>query len=175
MHLEGSYTFNAPRTTVWKLLLDHEILAKVTPGVKSLEPQGNDEYKAIFEVKMGPVNGSFSGRMAVADKQEPERFTLKMQMNGRIGNVSAEGALNLIELGPEQTEVRFAGDAKLTGTLARTGQRVLSGVARTMTNQFFKSIEKELETLRGAPAPAKVSLWQRLKRWLRRVFGRKSG
>lgn len=156
MHLDGTHTLNAPRQQVWNMLLDPEVLARVVPGVKTLEPEGDGVYKAISEVKMGPVSGSFSGQMEVADQNPPERFTLKMKQNSKIGNVDAEGNISLKPLGASQTEVTFAGDAKLSGTLARMGQRVLSGVAKSMTKQFFQSLEKELENIQKTQGSGEV-------------------
>lgn len=170
MRLEGTHILNAPVQQVWTLMLDPDILAKITPGIKSLEPIGDRKYKAISDVKLGPVSGSFTGEMEVADIREPERFTLKMKQNSKIGNVSAEGQIVLKAIDTSQTEVVFSGDAKLSGTLARTGQRVLSGVARTLTQQFFQSLEEELAVAKGEPVE-KVGLWTRIMNWLRKLFG----
>ncbi len=41
----------------------------------------------------------------------------------------------------------------MTGVLARMGQRVLSGVARMFTNQFFQDLEREfLQVKEQSPA-----------------------
>ena len=145
MHLSGKHVLNAPASKIWNLLLDPEILAKITPGITRLEATGNDEYDAIADVKIGPVNGSFSGKMAVTNKIDKEGFTLLIQQNSKIGNVNAEGTIKLNPLSDTQTEVDFSGDAKISGTLARTGQRVISGVAKMLTKQFFKALEEEVE------------------------------
>jgi len=144
MHLDGTHALPAPREKIWNMLLDPEVLERVVPGVKTLEPEGEGVYKAISEVKMGPVSGSFTGQMEVADQKPPESFVLKMKQNSKIGNVSAEGTIGLKPLENDQTEITFSGDAKLSGTLARMGQRVLSGVAKSMTKQFFQALEDEL-------------------------------
>jgi len=145
MHLDGTHLLKAPRQKVWDLLLDSNTLAKVTPGITRLESIGGEKYKAIADVKIGPVSGSFTGQMEVTDKQEPESFVLKMMQNSKIGNVQAKGTIQLNAIDESQTEVIFSGDAQLSGLLARTGQRVLSGVARTLTSQFFHALEEELE------------------------------
>lgn len=144
MHLEGARTLNSLPEDVWKILLDPEVLARVTPGIKRLESLGENKYDTISEIKLGPVNGAFKGKMEVTDLVEPESFTLKMRMNSKIGNVSAECKISLKTQSASQTEVVFSGDAKLSGPLARFGQRVLGGVADSMVNQFFKSLEQEL-------------------------------
>jgi carbon monoxide dehydrogenase subunit G len=126
--------------------MDTDVLARITPAISRLEPLGDDKFKAVAEVKLGPVKGSFSGEMALAGKKEPEHFTLHIQQNSRMGNVNAEGRIELQPAGAGETLVAFTGDAKLSGTLARMGQRVLGGVANTMVKQFFENLESELAT-----------------------------
>jgi len=150
MHLTGKHTFNASNETVWNLLMDTDVLTRITPGITRLEEIEKDKYTAIADVKMGPVSGSFKGDMEVADKTEPEYFMLKVKQNSRIGNVSADVAIHLKNVSEEETELTFEGDARLSGLLARTGQRVLSGVANTLTKQFFSALEEEVEKSKAA-------------------------
>ena len=145
MHLKGAHNFNAPIEQVWNMLMDKEILAKITPGVSRLDRVSEDVYKAIAEVKMGPVNGSFTGDLTVADKNPPEVFILKIQQNSKIGNVAADIQIQLAAPSTTETKLTFNGKARLSGLLARTGQRVLSGVANALSKQFFKALEKELQ------------------------------
>ena len=179
MHLDGSHILHAPVKVVWNMLQDPEILARITPGIKTLEAEGEDLYKAISEVKLGPVSGSFKGKLEVVDKVAPERFTLKIKQNSKIGNVAAEGTIILKPAESNKTEVVFSGDAKLSGTLARTGQRVLSGVARTMTQQFFQAMDEEIAATVDVPESAASSgeatesqgFWARLVAWFKGIFG----
>lgn len=120
-------------------------LAKITPGVSKLEEIETDKYKAISNVKIGPVKGSFSGDLEVADKAENESFLLKVKQNSKIGNVAADVSIRLTAVDEQTTEMEFDGKAKLSGLLARTGQRVLSGVANTLTKQFFEALEQEIK------------------------------
>lgn len=143
MHLEGTHTFTADRETVWLALNDPQVLGRATPGVTSLEPIGEDKYQAIFDIKMGPIKSAFDGTLEVTDKVAPERYTLLINVDGKIGTVSAEGGFDLQDQ-DGSTVVNFSGDAKMNGILARMGQRVISGVARMFTKQFFSALEREL-------------------------------
>jgi carbon monoxide dehydrogenase subunit G len=145
MNLKGSYTLPTSAQVIWDKLMDTDTLARITPGVSKLEATGEDTYTAISQVKIGPVNGSFKGDLAIIDKQEPSSFTLQVKQNSKIGNVSADVAIQINAISDNETEVSFDGKAKLSGLLARTGQRVLSGVANTLSKQFFKALENELE------------------------------
>lgn len=175
MHLDGTHILNASVQQVWDLLQDPEVLAKITPGVKTLESTGEDTYKAISEVKLGPVSGAFSGNMEVLDKVPPESFSLHIKQKSKIGNVDAKGSILLKSMNGNKTEVVFSGDAKLSGTLARTGQRVIGGVAKTMTNQFFQALEEEINASTGYVEEASTAkeggIWQRFINWLKNLFG----
>jgi carbon monoxide dehydrogenase subunit G len=143
MHLEGTHTFTADLETVWAALNDPEVLARATPGVTSMEPLGEDKYQTIFDIKMGPIKSTFNGTLEVTDKVAPERFKLLVSVQGKIGAVAAEGSFDL-QSQDGATVVAFSGDARMTGVLARMGQRVISGVARMFTKQFFSTLELEL-------------------------------
>lgn len=143
MHLEGTHKFSAPPERIWALLNDPEVLARTTPGLSSLEPEGGDVYKARFQIKLGPVNGGFDGSLAVLDKDPPRGYRLEIDVGGRLGTTKAEGTFE-IRGEEEGAVVAFAGDARLKGVLARMGGRVLTGVARQFTRQFFEALEKEV-------------------------------
>ena len=142
MHLEGTYRFNTTQEKLWDLLNDPDVLARATPGIKELQLQEDGKFQALFEIKMGPINSNFDGTLEVVDKVAPESYKLLISVDGKIGTIAATGTI-AIEPGNQDTILSFQGDAKLTGVMARMGQRVLSGVGRMFTNQFFKALERE--------------------------------
>ena len=89
MNLTGNYTVNAPAKLIWDLLMDPDTLARITPAITSLERIDEDNFKAIADVKIGPVGGSFSGNLNLSEKVEPESFKLSIQQNSKIGNANA--------------------------------------------------------------------------------------
>jgi carbon monoxide dehydrogenase subunit G len=147
MDLTGSQTLNAPIEKVWDLILNPEFLAKVTPGITRLEKETDELYKAIAEIAIGPVKGKFSGQAELKDKVPHESFTMKVLQKSMVGNVDANIVMKMKAIGENQTELSFEGKANMSGLLARTGDRVMSGVANTLTKQFFSNFEKELSDL----------------------------
>lgn len=144
MKVEGTYTLPAPRQRVWQLLNDPKVLARATPGVKQLDPLGGDTYKATIEVGVGPVKGTYDGKVSIADRSEPERMTLKVEGGGKAGTIKATGELRLEEQDGE-TLVAYSGDAQVTGLIASVGHRLIGGVAKQMVGEFFKALERELK------------------------------
>ncbi len=145
MELTGSHVLQAPVQKIWDLILNPEFLAKVTPGISRLEQESGDLYKAIADIKIGPVHGKFEGSAELTDKVEHESFVLKVNQNSKIGNVEADVKMNMKATENNETELSFEGVANMSGLLARTGNRVMSGVANTLTKQFFSNFEKELK------------------------------
>lgn len=145
MNLKGAHLFKASPSKIWEILMDEEKLAGITPGISKLERTEGDNFTAISEVKIGPVKGSFKGDLSIEDKVETESFVLKVKQKSKIGNADASVNILLSPKEDGQTELSFDGKAKLSGLLARTGQRVLSGVASTLTKQFFEGLESALE------------------------------
>lgn len=144
MQLTGNQIVNAVPSRVWEMLMNPNSLAKVVPGISSLERLSDNSFKSILNIKIGPVSGTFSGNLQLEDIVEEKSLTLKAQQNSKIGNANAVVKVNLIPVNDKQTEVIFGGDVKLSGLLASMGQRVIGGVANTLTKQFFNNLEKEL-------------------------------
>jgi uncharacterized protein len=145
MQLTGKHIVNAGSSKVWDMLMDTDTLAKVVPGVSRLEKTGDHTFKSILGIKIGPVSSSFAGDLKMDDIIEQKGFTLNMQQNSKIGNANAVIKIDLLPVNEDQTEVSFNGDVKLSGLLATMGQRVIGGVANTVSKQFFTNLEKELE------------------------------
>ena len=142
MQISGTYTLQMTRDRAWQLLNDPEVLACVTPGVKELQPDGPDRFKAKLELAVGPVRGSFEGHVEVRDKQEPSELTLQVEGQGKVGGMVAKGRIKLAEDNGE-TLVDYTGDVQISGRLAAVGSRLFPGVARNLATLFFQKLEEE--------------------------------
>lgn len=145
MKINGTYRLNASTTVVWQMLMDPEVLEKVTPGIKKLEPKGPDSFRAISEVSIGPVRGTFEGDLSIKNKIDKESCLLVVDQKSKSGNVVAEIGMQFTPIDGNSTEIQYTGEAKMSGLLARMGQRIMSGVVSTLSKQFFQALEKELE------------------------------
>jgi len=145
MDVKGEHQFDVSAQQLWNYLMDIDVLAKITPGISRLEKIEADKYKTVSEIKIGPVKGSFKGSLEVVDKVEPDSFVIVMEQLSKIGNAHVKVDMNIIDKGSTSSSLDFNGRAKLSGVIARTGQRVLSGVANTITKEVFASLEAHIE------------------------------
>lgn len=144
MQLTGRHTVTATPAALWTMLMDPDTLAKIIPGISRLEKTGENYFKSVLEIKLGPVSGLFTGNLQLENITEPKGFILKIRQNSRIGNADATIKIDLVHINSGKTEVGLDGAVKVTGQLASMGQRVLGGVANMLTKQFFVNLENEL-------------------------------
>src|SRR5690242_16256601 len=114
MNIEGTYTFQAPIEQVWKTLLDPEVLARTLPGIENMKTTGPDSYEATMHVGVAAVQGAYSGKVAILDKEEPKHYRLQAEGNGARGFVKAEGTVDLAQQNGS-TIATYKGAAQLGG------------------------------------------------------------
>ena len=136
MKIEGSYDIPVPRERVWEAFLDPDRLRQAIPGCEKLEAVGPDEYKATMKVGVGPVKGTFEGKVRLTDKKPPESYRMAVEGSGGPGFVRGESVMMLVEA-DGGTHVSYSADVQVGGLIAGVGQRMLGAVSRMMADQFF--------------------------------------
>ena len=144
MKVQGTYSFKAKSERVWASLLSPEVLAQCIPGCQALNAVGGDKYEIDLKVGLGAISGTYSGTVALADQEEHSSF--KMLVHGKGGGTTIQGE-GLIRLNDNEagTEVTVDGDARVTGVIARVGQRLLGSVAKSLMDQFFTCMKAKVE------------------------------
>jgi carbon monoxide dehydrogenase subunit G len=144
MIIVEAYTFPVGREELWSVLHDARQMAKWIPGCERLEQIGPDRYAATLKVGIAAIKGTYTGFVEIRDKQFPDRYTLAIEGNATPGFVKGTATLELTDMGNGTTQLVVNGDAQVGGLIASVGQRFLTGIARQMTQQLLKNIEKEV-------------------------------
>ncbi|WP_322792422.1 carbon monoxide dehydrogenase subunit G [Bellilinea sp.] len=152
MKLEGEHVFNGPREAVWEMFYDPEVLASALPGTQKLEMVAENEYEGAMNVRIGPVSGSFTGKLVISDVVEPESCTLTVDGRGTPGFAKGVGRVQFIDQGDGTTLLKYEGEMNIGGSLASVGQRMIDSVAKTMIRQAFEVLDKALEARLAAKA-----------------------
>ncbi len=152
MKLEGEHVFKGPREAVWEMFYDPEVLASALPGTQKLEMVAENEYEGAMNVRIGPVSGSFTGKLVISDVVEPESCTLTVDGRGTPGFAKGVGRVQFIDQGDGTTLLKYEGDMNIGGALASVGQRMIDSVAKTMIRQAFEVLDKALEARLAAKA-----------------------
>ncbi|HMG52149.1 MAG TPA: carbon monoxide dehydrogenase subunit G, partial [Kofleriaceae bacterium] len=147
MKLEGDYLFEASVPEVWSALFDPVILAAVMPGCEKLELV-DGHYVGDIKVKVGPIQGKFTGRVDLTDKIEPRSYTMVVDGRGAPGFVKATAHVVLAPEG-DATRVRYDTDAQIGGKIASVGQRLIEASARAIVAQSLEGLHTNIK-LRAA-------------------------
>src|SRR3979411_14675 len=117
MKVEGAYTFPGKPTPVWDLLLDPESLRQCIPGVESLTETSPDHWDAVMKVGVAAIKGTYKGKVAIIEKEEPSAYTLQIEGSGGPGFVKGTARISL-EPDGEGTHVKVEGDGTGGGQVA---------------------------------------------------------
>lgn len=159
MQVSGEYTFDAPQALVWNALQDPGILGSVLPGGQGFEAVSENEYTGVLSVKVGPVNGTFNGKITLTDVNPPDSYNIKVEGNGAQGYVNGHGGLTLTPQG-EKTHMVYQGEAQVGGRIASVGQRLIDASAKSIIRQALEGlnaylkVEVQKQAMMEAPADA---------------------
>src|SRR5215467_1397866 len=143
MKLEGDYLFEATVPVVWSALFDPVILAAIMPGCEKLDLVYG-HYVGEIKVKVGPIQGNFTGKVDLKDKVEPESYTMIVDGRGAPGFVKATAHVKLAAEG-EATRVHYDTDAQVGGKIASVGQRLLEASARAIVAQSLEGLHTNIK------------------------------
>lgn len=155
MKLAGEYRFDADVKDVWAALFDPAVLAAVMPGCEKLELV-DGAYVGDIKIKVGPIQGKFTGRVQLEDVQEPERYKMIVDGRGTPGFVKADAVVRL-EPDGDGTKIHYDADAQIGGKIASVGQRLLDASARAIVKQSLDGLNENIKlraaAVRKAPEP----------------------
>jgi uncharacterized protein len=154
MKISGTATLHAPPPEVWTALNDPAVLARTIPGCEHLEAAGPDSYRLTITAGVASIQGTYTGTVSLADRQEPTSSRLVVNLAGAPGTLSASVLVLLVPSGNDSTEVTYAADATPDGKIAAVGQRLLASTAKQLASDFFTSVDDLLVTRAARPAPS---------------------
>jgi uncharacterized protein len=143
LEISGEHRFDAPREAVYEALLDPHVLRATIPGCEAFEATGPGAYKITLKVGIAAIRGVYDGTVQVAEESPPESYRLLVTGGGKTGKVQGDATMTLEEEGAV-TVVRYIAEMSAQGSIARLGNRVLTGAAKLLLGQFFKAMERQV-------------------------------
>jgi carbon monoxide dehydrogenase subunit G len=150
MEMTGEQRISLPQQRVWEALNDPGILKACIPGCESIEKVSDTEYKVLMTAAIGPVKAKFNGKLLLADLNPPHSYSIAFEGTGGAAGFG-KGAAQ-VSLLPEDngTLLTYKATASVGGKLAQIGSRLIDGVAKKMSDDFFARFNA---TVAPAPGP----------------------
>ncbi|HEX5689244.1 MAG TPA: carbon monoxide dehydrogenase subunit G, partial [Roseiflexaceae bacterium] len=129
----------------WRALNDTEILKTCIPGCESIDKQSDNEYLLTMTARVGPVSAKFKGKMTLSEIDPPHAYTLLFEGQGGVaGFAKGQASVRLMPEG-DGTKLGYAVKAMVGGKLAQVGARLIDGVAKKLSEQFFSAFNERAQ------------------------------
>ncbi len=152
MEFSGTQTIGVPIEKVWTFLVDVRQVAACAPGFQSIEDVGEEHWKAVISVGVGPVKAKFNLDVTRPEMHEPDRMVVKGRGKAPGSAVELAGTMKLATVNENETNMDWDANVVVSGTLASIGGRLMSSTAEKLTEQFFSCLKSKLMAADGANA-----------------------
>jgi uncharacterized protein len=144
MDMQGNRPLPVTQAQAWAALNNPEILKACIPGCDKFELTEPNVYAVGVSLKVGPVAAKFTGKVSLMDIVPPTSYALQFEAQGGVagfGKGTANVALANHDAG---CELSYTVHSQVGGKIAQLGQRLIDGVAKNLSEDFFQRFENEL-------------------------------
>lgn len=153
MELQGERLIPADLQRTWDALNDPETLKACIAGCESLERDGDNRFRSVVAVKVGPVSARFNGKVELSNVQAPRSYTISFEGQGGAAGFGKGSSDVSLEPEGEATRLRYSAKAQVGGRMAQIGSRLVDAAARKLADDFFTAFEQRLRPA-AVEAPA---------------------
>ncbi len=145
MTVNGEVELAAPRDLVWARLNDPEVLKSCVPGCEEFTRTGENQFRAVAKLKIGPVSARFKARVTLSDIDPPNGYRISAEGEGGVaGFAKGESTVALLDH-HGGTLLKYEAAAQIGGKLAQLGQRLISGTAKKLADEFFAKFAEAVQ------------------------------
>lgn len=153
MNISGTQAIAASRQTVWDALNDPQVLLRCLPGCEKVERVADDRFDVVIAAVVGPLRAKFRGSLHIQEADPPQSCVMVFEgQGGAVGFGKGSSTVTLTQA-PAGTNLSYVAQAQVGGKLAQVGSRMLDGVARKMSDDFFAKLRQQLAPPAAATAP----------------------
>src|SRR6202046_335851 len=146
MTMQGEVQLGASREAVWAKLNDPEVLKACIPGCEELErTEDNNGFRAAAKMKVGPVSARFKGKVTLSDLDPPSGYRISGEGEGGVAGFAKGGATVALAEKDGGTLLTYNVEAQMGGKLPHLGQRLITGSAKKLADEFFTNFAKAVQ------------------------------
>jgi len=149
LQTSGQIRVSLDQATVFETVRDPVWLAERIPGCKDLHELAEGRYSAVLTNEVGFITLRFKVIVEVVKIDPPSGIEAKITGDaiGLVGRVQATAGLELSEVGPNQTEIRYSSNVSLTGKLGGLGEPVFRAKSAEVARQFGTNLKAAIDRI----------------------------
>jgi carbon monoxide dehydrogenase subunit G len=140
----GAPVIPAPRQIVWQRLTDPDFVAASAPGVESVEARDASRYTVVSGVGLGAMKIRFTVDVELFDIVDGEGLSMRSRGTGAGSVVEVVSAVRLEDADGGGTRLDWRAVSDVSGAVAGLGGRMVEGVARLLTEQFWTDFARRV-------------------------------
>jgi carbon monoxide dehydrogenase subunit G len=146
MRFQNEIEVAAPPDELFAFVSDVERVAPCLPGA-SIDGHEGDEYQGSMKVKVGPITGTYKGKMRFVERDEDARRAV---MSARAAEVNGQGdaeatiTTQIEEAGEGSSRIRMDTDLQIRGRVAQFGRGAMEKISQRMFDEFARNLEQEM-------------------------------
>jgi uncharacterized protein len=155
MLIENDFEVAEPVDKVWQFFQNIPQVASCLPGAELTEDLGDDKYKGVVAVRMGPVRLQFAGTADITERDEAgKRLVVRADGAEEKGRGQASMVLTAtLTRSGRGTKVDVTQDLQLAGAAAQYGRGMISDVSSVLMQDFAANMQDRIGRLeRGESA-----------------------
>jgi carbon monoxide dehydrogenase subunit G len=147
MIFEDHFLIEASRPAVWAYIWDPEKMSRCVPGVEQVVAESDATYSVRVKTKVGFLSATFNLGVRIMEAEEPVRLISVFE--GKDSKIASRlkqvNTMELMEVSPTRTEMRYKSEVTLMGKLATMGRSVIKGKAKQLMKEFSQKLKVEIE------------------------------
>lgn len=200
IELRQSFQVRAPIEAVWAFLLDPQNVVACMPGASLTQVIDEKSFVGAVKVKVGAVTAQYQGTITYTGIDAAARVVTMLAEGKERGGGTVKGTivsqLSSTE-GGAVTNVETSSSFDLTGKIVQVGRGMIEGISAQIIKMYVGNVRARLEPVAGAaasavpgsaaaaPPPVRQesinivavvarTLWEGVKGFFRRLFGKRS-
>jgi uncharacterized protein len=144
LQFSGSPEVRAPKHIVWQRLVDPRFVAGSAPGIESVEVIDSTRFRVISGFGPRAMKARITLDGELFDLVAGTSAKMRLRGKGPGSHVEVLSTIAVRDAGAGQVRLDWTATSELSGTVANLGAKLLEGVARKMTEQFWDDFARRV-------------------------------
>ncbi|MGW4485261.1 SRPBCC family protein [Amycolatopsis sp. NPDC004368] len=143
MLIRNRFEVAQPVDKVWRFFDDVPAVAACLPGAELTEDLGDERYRGLVSIRMGPVSLRFDGVAAITARDEDDR-RIVVDASGADARGRGQAAMVVtatLARATSGTRVDVEQDLQVSGAAAQYGRGMIADVSKVLMGQFATNLQ----------------------------------